>query len=107
MKHNNKTNEAKTSKKNSNKLFTVTHYNKNSNKESKNDKTIANSFVCRYCGKSFVENWVLTRHIIQVEQKIIEKCNICGKECTRYTLIFFIPLKNLFLLILKHPIMNF
>lgn len=83
MKHSKITNDAKTSKKNSNKLFKVTHYNNNSNKESKNDKSIANSFVCGYCGKSFGENWVLTRHIIQVEQKKMEKCNICGKECTR------------------------
>lgn len=83
MKNNNQSNDIKKSTEKTNKLFIVSHYNKNTNDESNNKKTEYTSFICEYCGKSFVENWVLTRHIIQVEKKIMEKCYICGKDCTR------------------------
>ena len=46
---------------------------------SSNDST----FKCEKCGKIFKSNWILTRHIIQVENKIKEICKYCGKEFPR------------------------
>ena len=46
---------------------------------SSNDST----FKCEKCGKIFKSNWILTRHIIQVENKIKEICQYCGQEFPR------------------------
>ena len=58
--------------------------NTTTNIEQYNDNTFnASIFKCGKCGKIFKSNWILTRHIIQVENKIKETCQYCGKKFPR------------------------
>ena len=47
------------------------------------DSPDSKNLACKKCGKVFKQNWMLTRHIIQVENKIKSKCIYCKKEFPR------------------------
>ena len=40
-------------------------------------------FICRLCNKSFKYIWLLTRHIIQVENKMKSQCQFYKKSVPR------------------------
>ena len=57
------------------------NYKETFNNKIKND--FSNNFTCHICNKTFKFNWMLTRHIMQVENRIRYRCKFCNKLVPR------------------------
>jgi len=57
------------------------NYKETFNNKIKND--FSNNFICHICNRTFKFNWMLTRHIMQVENKIRYRCKFCNKLVPR------------------------